>query len=148
MEPFPVAGSVQTAPLFRVTSPVNVIARAVVVLELKFIVPDIMVVVVTVKFRVTARVDPLLITRLLQVVVADMVTTPAPVVAMTTASVDRGTTPPTQVVVTDQVPPAAVLVMVAALTTDVENRKTNAIKTAAPIVLMFIFMASPSFQRR
>ena len=41
--PLPVAGSVQTAPLLSVTAPVNVIARVLELVELKFIVPVIFV---------------------------------------------------------------------------------------------------------
>src|SRR5258706_10234391 len=78
VEPFPVAGTVQTALLFRVTLPVNVITRAVPELESMLIVPDMFVVVVTVKLRVSLRVDPLLMTRVLHVALADIVTSAVP----------------------------------------------------------------------
>ena len=54
------AASVQTAPLFRVTSPVKTIGLAVPLVEAKFIVPDIDVVPLTVNPRFIFTVPPLL----------------------------------------------------------------------------------------
>ena len=57
----PVVVSFHTAPLLSVTSPVKVMVRLVVLVEPKFIVPDIAVAPVTVKSRCTVTVPPVLI---------------------------------------------------------------------------------------
>lgn len=60
------------------------------------------------------KMDPEFTVKPTQAVLVPTVTTLLPVVAITTLSVVAGTTPPTQVVPKDQVPPVALLVMVAA----------------------------------
>ena len=134
-------GSVQTVPLLRVTSPVKVIVRELELDELKLIVPLILAVVVTVKLLLDVRVAPLLITRLLHVVPEDIVTTPAPVVAIMTSSEELGAVPPTQVEPDDQVPPDEVLVRVAALAfiPMANSRTIPTAKTKILFKLIFIF---------
>ena len=61
--PFPVAGVVHTAPLFSVTSPVNVIARAVPLVDAKLMVPEILVAPVTVRGRLMVTIPPALIVK-------------------------------------------------------------------------------------
>jgi len=138
--PFPEEGSVQTAPLFNVTSPLNIIARAVVLVEAIRILPEMLVAPNMVMARDKLKIAPLLIVNapnvvpftlfvvMLSIAPELMVTEPAdvcttaavkltedvPVVAMITASPVAGITPPTQVVVVFQAPPAVVDVMVAA----------------------------------
>jgi hypothetical protein len=110
-----VAVSVHTAPLFKVTSPLNVIKLEVVFVEPKLKVPVTDVVPFTIKGLFIVRVDPEFIVNPAQVIVpAAVVTAPAPVVAITAASVLLGATPPTQVAPVAQSPPVAVLVIVAA----------------------------------
>ena len=134
-------GSVQTVPLLRVTSPVKVIVRELELDELKLIVPLILAVVVTVKLLLDVRVAPLLITRLLHVVPEDIVTTPAPVVAIMTSSEELGAVPPTQVEPDDQVPPDEVLVRVAAFEfmPMANSRTIPTAKTEMLFKLIFIF---------
>ena len=134
-------GSVQTVPLLRVTSPVKVIVRELELDELKLIVPLILAVVVTVKLLLDVRVAPLLITRLLHVVPEDIVTTPAPVVAIMTSSEELGAVPPTQVEPDDQVPPDEVLVRVAAFAfmPMANSRTIPTAKTKILFKLIFIF---------
>ena len=119
--------SFQTAPLFRVTSVVNVFVPVELV---KFIVP---VMDVTPVFTVRVifpilRVDPEFIVRPAQVAFAPIVTEFAPVVAITTSSVEAGGVPPTQVEPVAHVPPDVVLVRVTACTIVAEN---NIISTSA-----------------
>ncbi|MBI3811725.1 MAG: hypothetical protein HY283_05920 [Nitrospirae bacterium] len=75
----------------------------------------------TTRFPETPRVDveassiaPLLMVRLVIVEAIESVTEFPDVVAITASSVERGATPPTQVVPVDQSPPVVVLVMMAA----------------------------------
>jgi hypothetical protein len=109
-----VAVSVQIAPLFKVISPLNVI-KLVVEVDPKLNVPVTDVAPFTINGRFMVSVAPELIVNPAQVIVPlRVVTTPAPVVAITAASVVAGATPPTHVAPTAQSPPAVVLVIVAA----------------------------------
>ena len=82
---------------------------------------------VTVKtLLVKFKIAPPFTVTLTIVAAAPSVTELPPVVAIITLSVDKGTTPPTQVVVVAQVPPVAVLVIVAAFPAkDNEKNRTN-----------------------
>jgi hypothetical protein len=65
---------------------------------------------------------------------AVIVTLPVPVVAIITVSPVAGTLPPIQVDLVDQVPPAAVLVIVAALLNETINNKLNSINTVVELI--------------
>jgi len=96
----PVIVSFQTAPLLSVTAPLNVMVRTVVLVEPKFIVPEMVVEPLTVKFRYMVSVAPVLMVSAAHVYDAPTrlpCTLLAPVVAMITESVAAGATPPTQV---------------------------------------------------
>ena len=62
--PFPVATSFQTAPLFSVTSPINVMVLEVPEVEAKPIVPEIVVLPVIVKLLFIWAVPPALMVKL------------------------------------------------------------------------------------
>ena len=61
LSPNPTVASAHVAPLFKVTGPAKVIARAVILVELKLIVPETEVAPLTVKSRNILIVPPLLI---------------------------------------------------------------------------------------
>lgn len=105
--------SVHTAPLFKVTSPLNVIKLEVALVDPKLKVPVTDVVPFTIKGLFMVRVDPEFMVNPAQVIVpAAVVIAPAPVVAITAASVVAGATPPIQLAPAAQSPPVAVLVIV------------------------------------
>ena len=133
----PALVSSQTAPEFKVTAPVKVIVLVVPDVEPKLIVPVILVAPRIVVFRLIVIVPPLLTVKIPKVIVPPLIvskaplftvtvlvavcvmfpvilTELAPVVAIIIVSPAPGTTPPTHVEPVDQVPPVAVLVMVAA----------------------------------
>lgn len=147
----PVVVSFQTAPLLRVTAPLKVMVRAVVLEEPKLIVPlievapitiiDLYIVTVPPGFIVSApkiKVPPEVVSvaplftvtdpAAVWLMLAPMVTALAPVVAMITASPTPGTTPPTQVDAVAHVPPVVVDVIVAAKTL-AEKKLNNKIMT-------------------
>ena len=128
----PVVVSFQTAPLLSITAPLNVIVRTVVLVEPKFILPDMVVAPLTVKSRYIVSVAPLLMVSAAHVYDAPMVlpcTLLAPVVAIITESVAAGATPPTQVLPVPQTPPLAVLVLVAALAVTATRSTANSISS-------------------
>ncbi len=144
----PTLVSSQTAPALRVTAPVNVIVRAVVPVAPKLILPVMVVAPSIVVVRLMVMVPPLLtvkapktrvpelmvslaplftVTEPAAVCVIEVVilTDPVPVVAIITVSPVAGATPPTHVEPVDQVPPVAVLVIVAACTPNAESSKSR-----------------------
>ena len=121
------AASFQIAPLFNVTSVLNVLVPPI---ALKLIVPDIAVGPV---FTVNAKPPtssklPLFIVSPAHVAAELIITLLAPVVAIITSSVASGITPPTHVVVVAHAPPAAVLVLVAAKHWFPSNNTSNNIR--------------------
>jgi len=105
----PVVVSFQTAPLLSVTSPVNVMTRAVVLVEPKFIVPEMVVAPLTVNDRHMVSEAPLLMVRDPHTNVLALLVTGEPA-AIITGSVAVGVPFGLHVVVVDQSPPAPVLV--------------------------------------
>jgi hypothetical protein len=106
------ADSFHTPPVLIVISPLNALVPVVLV---KLIVPVIDVFPFTVNENApTVKILPLLIVNPAQVVPALKATVFAPVVAIITASVVVGNTPPCHVEAVPQLPPVVVLVIVAA----------------------------------
>lgn len=139
----PVVVSFHTAPPLSVTAPLKVIMREPAV-DPKFIVPVIDVVPFTINGRHMVSTEPLLIVSPAQVIVLpEVVTAPAPVVAMTTESVASGTTPPTHVVVAAQSPPAGVLVLIAASAPAAITKPANPHKTKP--IIFFISTLLPRY---
>ena len=84
------------------------------------------------------KVAPALIVTLTILVLVPTVTVFVPVVAIITSSPATGTTPPTQVEPVAHVPPATVLVLVAALTNETVKNKTET-NTSFQVLILAIF---------
>lgn len=109
----PVVVSFQTAPLLSATAPVNVIVRAVALVDPKFIVPEMDVAPLTVRFRRMVRIAPGLTVSAVHETVATVHVTGDPEAIMT-VSAATGTCAGLQVPAVPHSPPLPVLVIIAA----------------------------------